>query len=80
MRRMLALGLAGEGSLLDVEDDRRFGVCFGGEAPLIAASKNSRSLRLRNICVGVPRVVKCWCVTCKEGIPLGVFGWASILG
>lgn len=77
---MLALGLAGGISFLNLEDDGRLEDCFCGEAPLIAASKNSRSLRLRNICVGVLRVVKCWCVICREGISLGVFGWAKILG
>ena len=51
---MLALGWAGGSSFLDLEDDR-FHKCLLGKVPLIAASKKSRSLRLRNICVGVVR-------------------------
>lgn len=58
MRRMLALGWAGGSSLLDLEDDGLLDDRSLGEAPLIAASKNSRSLRLRNICVGVLTLVK----------------------
>lgn len=53
---MLALGWAGASSFIDLEEDGRLEDCSLGEtAPLMAASKNSRSLRLRlrNICVGV---------------------------
>ncbi len=57
---MLALGLAGGSSFMDLEEeDRPFEDCWMGGAPLMAASKLSRSLRLRNICVGVLRVVRC---------------------
>ena len=76
---MLALGLAGESPFLDLEDECRFEDCLCGEAPLMAASKKSRSLRLRNICVGVPRVVKCWCVFPREAIPLCVSACTKIL-
>ena len=55
---MLALGWAGGSSFLDLEDDGRLDDRSLGETPLMAASKNSRSLRLRNICVGVLTVVK----------------------
>ena len=55
---MLALGRAGGSSFMDLDDDRRLGDCTLGEAPLMAASKNSRSLRLRNICVVVLTVLK----------------------
>lgn len=57
---MLALGWAGGSSFIDFEDDGRLDDCSSGEAPLMAASKNFRSLRLRNIrvCVGVLTVVK----------------------
>ena len=52
MRRMLALGWAGGSSFIDLEEDGRLDDCsLGGAAPLMAASKRSRSLRLRNICV-----------------------------
>lgn len=66
---------------MDVEDDDRLEDCFLGEAPLMAASKKSRSFRLRNIrlCVGVLRVVKCRCVIRSEGIPLCVQASARIL-
>lgn len=57
MRRMLALGWAGGSSFVDLKDDRRLEDCTLGEAPLMAASKNSRSLRL-HICVVVLTVVK----------------------
>ena len=77
---MLALGLAGGSSSLDLEDDCRLEDCFCGEAPLMAASKNSRSLSLRNICVGVLRTVKCWLVMHSEGIAVGVFACTKIPG
>lgn len=68
---------------MDLEDDDRLEDCFLGEAPLMAASKKSRSFRLRNIilCVGVLRVVKCRCVLVirSEGIPLSVQASARIL-
>lgn len=69
MRRILALGFAGENSFmdLDLEDDRRFERERLGKAPLMAASKNSRSLRLRNMCVGGLRVVIRWCENRVEG-------------
>ena len=59
MRRILALGFAGGSSFGDLEDDdcRRLEDGFLGRVPLMAASKRSRSLRLRNICVGAPIVV-----------------------
>ena len=60
MRRILALGFAGGSSFGDLEDDcRRLEDCFLGREPLMAASKNSRSLRLRNMCVGALTVVIC---------------------
>lgn len=55
---MLALGLACGSSFIDLEDDGRLEDCCMGEAPLRAASKISGSLRLRNMCVGVPTIVK----------------------
>ena len=58
MRRILALGLAGANSFLDLEDDQRFGDGLCGEVPLMAASRDSRSLRLRSIRLGYPTVVK----------------------
>ena len=79
MRRILALGFAG-GSSFVTEDDRRFERDFLGEAPLMAASKNSRSLRLRNMDVGVLLVVMCWrgihsVVMCSrvENLVVGVY-------
>ena len=60
MRRILALGFAGGSSFDDLEDDcRRLEDRLLGRLPLMAASKNSRSLRLRNISVGVLTVVIC---------------------
>ena len=60
MRRILALGFAGGSSFGDLEDDcRRLEDCFLGKVPLMAASKKSRSLRLRNISVGALIVVIC---------------------
>ena len=60
MRRILALGFTGGSSFGDLEDDcRRLGDGFLGRVPLMAASKKSRSLRLRNICVGALTVVIC---------------------
>lgn len=60
MRRILALGCAGGRSFGDddLKDDcRRREVCLLGRVPLMAASKKSRSLRLRNISVGALTVV-----------------------
>ena len=53
MRRILALGFAGGSSFEDLEASLCFNDCFLGKVPLMAAMKKSRSLRLRNICVGV---------------------------
>ena len=60
MRRILALGFAGGSSFDDMEDDcRRLEDRLWGRLPLMAASKKSRSLRLRNISVGALSVVIC---------------------
>ena len=59
MRRILALGLAGGSSFEDLEDELRFEDGVLGRAPLMAASKISRSLRLRNICVRALTFVIC---------------------
>ena len=60
MRRILALGFAGGSSFDDLEDDcRRLEDRLLGRLPLMAASKNSRSLRLRNISVGALPVAIC---------------------
>lgn len=80
MRRMLALGLAGGSSLAvgeeDREDRRRFADGFNGEAPRMAASKNSRSLRRRNMGVGVLAGVRCWCGIWRGGARRGGHGFA----
>ena len=74
MRRTLALGFAGVSSFGDLEEEEegRFEDCRLGKVPLMAAWKNSRSLRLRNMCVGVLMVVIRLSVGCRDGIPLGV--------
>ena len=78
MRRMLALGWAGGSSFMDLEDDALLDGRSLGEAPLMAASKNSRSLRLRNICVGVLTVVKRSCFMGKGWAPLNAY--TKVLG
>ena len=82
MRRILALGCAGGSSFGDLDDDsRRLEDCFLGRVPLMAASKKSRSLRLRNISVGALTVVIC----CRCGLrdkarALSVLDSAGTLG
>ena len=77
---MLALGLAGGSSRVDLEDDCRFRECLLGKAPLMAASKNSRSVRLRNMCVGMLRVVVCRCGFRNEQIALSGRASAKTVG
>ena len=72
MRRILALGFGGGSSFGDLEEDGRFEDCGLGRVPLMAAWKNSRSLRLRNICVGVLMVVICLSVGSRDVIRFGV--------